>query len=254
MKLTPLGTSTPYPRPDNACSGYLLQHDDTNVWVDAGTGTLAELQRHVTLGALDAIWISHAHADHTADLLTAYYALRFAERTPTLPLPLFGPPGLRERLAGFLGPQAVKGLPKAFEFHEHHNWQDRTVGSLDLSWGPVDHGMPAYALRASSGGATIAYSGDTAYCESLVELAQGADLLLCEVGYASNPELGETVHCTPEDAGRAAREAGVARLALTHIDGTLTPGEAVTRASAVYEGEVLIARAGHELIGAAPGV
>ena len=92
MKLTILGTATPYPRPDNPCSGYLVQHGDTSIWVDAGTGTLAELQRHITLDRLDAIWISHAHADHSADLLTAYYALRFSDLTLTRPLPLIGPP------------------------------------------------------------------------------------------------------------------------------------------------------------------
>ncbi len=254
MKLTALGTSTPYPRPDDACSGYLLQHETTNIWVDAGTGTLAELQRHIALDALDAIWISHAHADHTADLLTAYYALRFAEVESAHPVPLFCPPGLRERLAGFLGPQSVKGLPTAFQFHEHRDWAEGTVGGIDLAWGPVDHGMPAYALRATAGGRTVSYSGDSAYCESLVEIAQGADLLLCEVGYSSKPALGESVHCTPEDAGRTAREAGVARLALTHIDGSLDPATAVARASAVYEGEVLIAQPGHELLEAVPGV
>ncbi|MES2170341.1 MAG: MBL fold metallo-hydrolase [Actinomycetota bacterium] len=246
VKFTPLGTSTPYPRPDNACSGYLLQHETTNIWVDAGTGTLAELQRHIALGDLDAIWISHAHADHSADLLTAYYALRFGETELAHPVPLFCPPGLRERLAAFLGPQAVKGLPKAFDFHEHHSWSEHGFGGIELAWGPVDHGMPAYALRATAGGRAVAYSGDTAYCESLVEIAQGTDLLLCEVGYSSKPALGENVHCTPEDAGRTAREAGVARLALTHL--ALAPDEAKARASAVYEGEVLIAQPGLELM------
>lgn len=253
MKLIPLGTSTPYPRPDNACSGYLLQHETTNIWVDAGTGTLAELQRYVSLDALDAIWISHAHADHTADLLTAYYALRFGEIELVAPVPLFCPPGMRERMAGFLGPQSVKALPKTFEFHEHRDWAEHTVGDFDLSWGPVDHGMPAFALRATAGGQTVAYSGDTAYCESLVEIAQGADLLLCEAGYSARPSLGENVHCTPEDAGRTAREAGVSRLALTHITSSLDPAEAVARALAVYEGDVLIAQPGRELLEAVPG-
>jgi ribonuclease BN (tRNA processing enzyme) len=254
VKLTPLGTATPYPRPDNACSGYLLQHESTNIWIDAGTGTLAELQRHIGLDALDAIWISHSHADHTADLLTAYYALRFADIRLAAPVPLFCPPALRERLSGFLGPQSVKELARVFEFHEHRNWGERTIGGFELSWGPVDHGMPAYALRATADGQVIAYSGDTAYCESLVELAEGADLLLCEAGYSEKPELGEIVHCTPEDAGRAAREAGAARLALTHIAGSLEPAVAIARAAAVYEGGLLIAQPGRELLKAVPGV
>lgn len=247
MKLTVLGTAAPYPQPDNPCSGYLLRHGSTAVWVDAGTGTLAELQRHIGLDELSAIWISHSHADHTADLLTAYYALRFGDVRPRHPVALYCPPGLRERLVGFLGPSSVKGLPLAFEFIEHEGWGEATLGELELSWGPVDHGMPAYGLRVQSPGFTMAYSGDSAYCQSLVELAEDADLLLCEADYRALPADEPAVHCTPEDAGRIAREARVRRLVLTHLG--LDPAEATARAAANYEGAVTVAECGQKLVG-----
>jgi ribonuclease BN (tRNA processing enzyme) len=247
MKITVLGTATPYPRPGNACSGYLLQHDSTAIWVDAGTGTLAELQRHIGLDQLTAIWISHSHADHTADLLTAYYALRFADVRPGHPVPLYCPPGLRERLVGFLGPSSVKGLPRAFDFIEHDGWGEATINGLNLSWGPVDHGMPAYALRVQSPDLTVAYSGDSAYCQSLVELAEDADLLLCEADYSERPDDGPAVHCTPEDASRIAREARVPRLVLTHLG--LDSSEAKARAATDYEGAVQIAEPGQVVVG-----
>lgn len=229
MRLTILGTATPYPRPDNPCSGYLVQHADTSIWVDAGTGTLAELQRHIPLSALDAIWISHAHADHTADLLTAYYALRFADLTLSRPVPLIGPSGLVDRMVGFLGHRSTALIPEVFEVTEMRGWQERVIGDLGLSWGPLDHGIPAFGLRVEAGGRSLAYSGDSAYCESLVELAEGADLFLCEAGASQHPSDG-AVHCTPEDAARLAREAGVTRLVLTHIDAA----DAQTRALAGF--------------------
>src|SRR5262245_19848729 len=102
MELTVLGSATPYPRPDNPCSGYLVSTADTRLWTDAGTGTLGELQRHVRLEDLDGIWISHLHADHTADLLTAVYGLIFADITLRRPVPVFGPPGLALRIEHFL--------------------------------------------------------------------------------------------------------------------------------------------------------
>jgi len=246
MKLTVLGTATPFPRPDNACSGYLVQQGSTALWVDAGTGTLAELQRQIGLDELTAIWVSHSHADHTADLLTAYYAFRFAAVRVGHPVALYCPPGLRERLTGFLGPQSVTGLARVFDIIELEGWGEATVGALTLSWGPVDHGMPAFALRVSSPDFTCAYSGDSAYCESLVELAENADLLLCEAGYAVHPAGAPAVHCTPEDAGRIARKAGVSRLVLTHLG--LDPGAARERASAVFAGAVHSAEPGQELI------
>lgn len=265
LHLTVLGSSTPYPRPDNPCSGYLLQHKDTTIWVDAGTGTLAELQRHTSIADLDAIWISHAHADHTADLLTAYYALRFSELVPTREIttagglaptgriattrriPLIAPPALAERLIAFLGPRAKTVLPEVFDITEMQGWGETTIGGIDLSWGPVNHGMPAFALRAEAGGDSVAYSGDTAPCTALIELATKADALVCEVGYDRSP-TGHAVHCTPEDAAAIANEAGATRLVLTHVTGTLSPEEVERRAAGIFTGQILSARPGLELL------
>ena len=69
--LTVLG-STPYPRPGEPCSGYLIRSQQAAVWVDCGSGTFAALQEHVDPADLDAIWLSHLHPDHCADLLTAF--------------------------------------------------------------------------------------------------------------------------------------------------------------------------------------
>ncbi|KPI07719.1 hypothetical protein OV450_3529 [Actinobacteria bacterium OV450] len=67
-----------------------------------GSGTLAQLPRHVRLDGLDAIWISHLHADHSADMLTAYYAALYADIRLPAPIPLYAPPGTADRLAHFL--------------------------------------------------------------------------------------------------------------------------------------------------------
>ncbi|MGD8168682.1 MBL fold metallo-hydrolase [Herbiconiux sp. P16] len=309
MRLTVLGTSTPYPRPGNACSGYLLQSEvgpgrsgegaagsgggtaggsdgstgggsgggmgggsgggmggstdegsgggagggatrgaarqrTTSVWIDAGTGTLAELQRHVHPADLDAIWISHRHADHSADLLVAYYALRFAERSPAHPIPLIGPEGLLERMSAFLGPNSVDELPRVFDVQEMSGWGDRVIGGLRLEWGPVQHGVPAFGLAVSDGSTRFAYSGDSAPCISLEELAEGAGTLLVEAGYDGAVRAEAPAHHTPEDAGRTAAAAQVPRLVLTHIAETVAPADAVVRASAHFAGETVAAAPG----------
>ena len=74
LQFTVLGCATPYPAVGNPCSGYLVASGATRIWMDAGSGTLGPLQEHARLDELDAIWISHLHADHCADLLTAYSA------------------------------------------------------------------------------------------------------------------------------------------------------------------------------------
>ena len=235
MKLTILGSATPYPRPDNPCSGYLLQSETTTLWVDAGTGTLAELQRHISLETLDGIFISHGHADHTADLLTAYYALRFSGLELDAPLPLYGPPGLLEQLVGFLGHRSRAVLPEVFDIREMRGWSSAPLGDLELEWGPVDHGMPAFGLRVTNGDAVFAYSGDTTYCQSAVELAEGAGLFMCEVGAAGHPHA---VHCSPIDAARIATEAGVQQLVLTHIADELGEAAALEQVAVHFDGPV----------------
>lgn len=69
LTLTVLGAGAPYAQPDRSCSGYLLRAGHHSLWVDAGPGTLAALQRFVTLESLSAVWLSHLHAGHAADLL-----------------------------------------------------------------------------------------------------------------------------------------------------------------------------------------
>lgn len=253
MRLTVLGTSTPYPRPGNPCSGYLLQGEPdaggrrTTLWIDAGTGTLAELQRHITFDQLDGIVVSHRHADHSADLLVAYYAFRFADDgwRPAAPIPLIGPEGLLDRLAAYLGPNSVVELPAVFDARPMSGFGDDTIGSLELSWGPVQHGVPAFGLTVVEGATRFAYSGDSAPCLSLEEIGENADLFLVEAGYDEAPaDGGPPAHHTPEEAGRTATAAGAARLVLTHLAGTVTPEKARERASGHFTGVLDVARPG----------
>ncbi|WP_447008275.1 MBL fold metallo-hydrolase [Saccharothrix isguenensis] len=224
FRLTVLGTATPYPRPGNPCSGYLLRTEHTAVWVDAGPGTLAELQRHHRPDLLDAVWISHTHADHAADLLPYYYALLFAGEQPHRPIPLYGPPGLAERLETFLAGADHNPAAAAFDVHELHDGHHTDIGDITLTSHAVHHGLPAFGLRATHADRVIAYSGDTGPCPALDTLADDADLLLCEAD-GTGPH-----HCTPEDAAAAGRRAE--RLLLTHIGHTLTTAEATERAHA----------------------
>ncbi|WP_329460968.1 MBL fold metallo-hydrolase [Streptomyces sp. NBC_01431] len=246
LRLTVLGSATPYASVDNPCSGYLVSSGRTRIWVDAGSGTLAQLQRHVRLDEVDAIWISHLHADHSADLLTAYYAALYADLRLAAPIPLYGPPGTADRLAHFLtnGPKRSP-VESAFAVHELYDGHQVRVGALTLTSRAVSHGMPAFAVRIETEGRSLVFSGDTAPCANLTRLAEGCDVLLCEAESAHAPAGEEQVHHTPEDAGDTARAARAGRLLVTHVGRSLTPERAVARASVGFDGPV-----GH----AAPGI
>ncbi|MEQ0564775.1 MBL fold metallo-hydrolase [Amycolatopsis sp. NEAU-NG30] len=222
--LTVLGSASPYPRPGQPCSGYLVRSESATVWLDAGPGTLAALQEHTALTDVDAVWISHLHADHVADLLPAVYALLFADLRPARPMPLYGPPGIGDRLRDFLSNTGPAPIEQAFQVHELHDGHHAEVNGLTLASTAVEHGFPAFGVRVTDGDRVLAYSGDTGPCAALTELAAGADLFLCE---ADSPEPSD-VHLTPEDAARAAQGAG--QLVLTHLGPFLTPEEAGERA------------------------
>ncbi len=239
LRLTVLGSATPYATADNPCSGYLVAGGGARVWVDAGSGTLAQLQRHARLDEVDAIWISHLHADHSADLLTAYYAALFADVRLAAPIPLYGPPGIADRLAHFLTNGATRSpVESAFAVHELADGHQARVGALTLTSRAVAHGIPAFAVRIEAEGRSLVYSGDTAPCANLTSLAEGCDVLLCEAESAEAPAEGEQVHHTPEDAGDTAGAARVGRLIVTHVGPFLAPHQAVARASARFDGPV----------------
>ncbi|MFE0452082.1 MBL fold metallo-hydrolase [Streptomyces sp. NPDC058914] len=242
LSLTVLGTASPHPGPHRPCSGYLLRGGGAEVWVDAGTGTFAELQRHTDPRRLTAIWISHLHADHSADLLAAVYAFAYGGLTPPAPIPVYAPADCARRLAGFLGRPDVRFLSGVLDFRPLYDGHAVQHWNLRLTSRAVAHDTEAYGLRAECQGSVLAYSGDSGPCDALTELAAGADLFLCEADIDAHREGEQRVHLTPEDAGACAK--GARELLVTHVGPTLSREEAVSRAALVFAGRTTAAREG----------
>jgi ribonuclease BN (tRNA processing enzyme) len=233
------------PRPGRPCSGYLLSDGGAEVWVDAGPGTFAELQRHTDPARLSGIWISHLHADHSADLLSAVYGLAYGGLTPRGPVPVYAPAACARRLAGFFGKADPAFLDGVFAFEALYDGHEVRIGGMLLTSRAVVHDTEAYGLRAECDGAVLAYSGDSGPCAALGEIARGADLLLCEADIDRHREREQPqVHLTPEDAGALARAAGAHELLVTHVGPTLTPESATERAAAAFGGPTVTAREG----------
>ena len=210
IKLTILGASGSYPSPGGACSGYLVEAAGTRLWLDAGSGTFANLQRHVSdLSKLDGIILSHAHPDHWADVLGYQVVLRHIFKRQGVPA--FGPPDLLVML------QAIHG-PVGPELDWTTVWDGltATVGGLALRFSRTDHQGETYAVRIDAGGTSLGYSADTGTGWALSALGPGLDLALCEATLPPE-DAGAIPHLTAAEAGSTAREAGVRRLVLTHF-------------------------------------
>ncbi|GAA3782858.1 MBL fold metallo-hydrolase [Streptomyces phyllanthi] len=242
LALTVLGTASPHPGPGRPCSGYLLRGGGAEVWVDAGFGTFAELQRHTDPRRLTAIWISHLHADHSADLLAAVYGFAYGGLTLPAPLPVYAPGDCAFRLAGFLGRSDPAFLSGIFDFRPLYDGHTVRHWNLTLATRAVSHDGEAYGLRAECQGRVLAYSGDSGPCDALTDLAVGADLFLCEADIDRHREGERRVHLTPEDAGAYAK--GASSLLVTHVGPALTRESATERAGAVFGGPTECAREG----------
>ena len=117
MRLTVLGCSGTYPGPDSPCSGYLVEHDGFRLVVDLGPGALGPLQRSIDLLDIDAVYVSHLHADHCTDLVGLSYARRYHPDGLPPPLPVWGPAGLGDRLCQVFEVPPPDRLAKVYDFH-----------------------------------------------------------------------------------------------------------------------------------------
>lgn len=245
MKVTVLGRSSPYPRPGNPCSSFLLDSGRSRIWIDAGSGSLAALLAVMRIEDLDAIWISHTHADHFADLAVTFYALKYADIVRP-PLPVFGPAGWEERLRRFVSHGSSSPIEDAFVVNHLHDGEDAIVGDIALTAHEMNHDAQCFGFRAVCSEKIVSFTGDTGPGVGLERLASRADLLICEAGYGVDQGESEVVHLTAAQAGSVAKTADVGHLVLTHLAGAdvddcvaAAKAEGARRVSAARPGMVI---------------
>ena len=255
MRLIVLGCSGSGPGPASPASGYLVEAGGTAVTLDLGNGTFGALQRHLDPWRLDAVLLSHLHADHCGDM-SALVVHRLYHPFPPVggreqTLPVHAPAAAPERLAGQYATSAAEreqtDLSTALEFSVLVDGYAARVGEVDVRAGAVDHPVEAYALRLEHGGRSLVYSGDTGPCTGLVELARDADVLLCEATWPHVTQWWEEpppgVHLSGRQAGEHAAAAGVGRLLLTHVPAWFDGEELLAEAKAAFDGPVELTRA-----------
>ena len=241
MRLTVVGCSGSRPGPESPASCYLVDADGFRVVLDLGSGAVGPLQRHISLGDLDAVLLSHLHPDHCMDVLPLYVARTYDPRQRPGRLPVYGPTGADEHLARAYGRGEEPGLAAAFGFVE---WVagPLPVGPFAVTVAQVAHPVQTWAMRLEHEGRSLVYSADTGPCDALVELAAGADVLLCEASFQDGRNNPESLHLTGREAGEHAQRAGVGRLILTHIPPWYDPADALAAARSAFHGTVDLAR------------
>jgi ribonuclease BN (tRNA processing enzyme) len=219
----------------------LVEADGFRLLLDFGTGSLSAMQRYASLTAVDAVLLTHLHIDHTQDACGYVVVRRYAPSGPLPPLPLYAPAGAEQRLSTAYGEGSLEDV---YLFHTLTPGT-LTIGPFAVTVDRVNHPVETYGVRLEHGGKVLAYSADTAPCAALEQLAEGADLFLCEASYLDGADNPPDLHLTGREAGEVAAKAGVGRLVLTHLVAAWG-SEALTyeAAASVFTGQLDVARAG----------
>lgn len=243
MRLTVLGSSGAYPTADNPCSGFLLEHEDFHLLLDVGYATFPALLRHLPATRLDAVYVTHGHPDHCADLSPLLrYRARVDGGDPSPALPVFAPTGALDAVLALDRPGMLDHAIDLHEFAPGDEWQ---LGPFQLRTAELPHWWTNAAVAIHTSTRSLCYSGDGGPAPRLADLAAGCDLLVAETSFADlvppdlEGRLSDAAH-----ASEAASRAGVGELMLTHLMPHESPSAAVAVARERYDGRVAWARPG----------
>jgi ribonuclease BN (tRNA processing enzyme) len=239
------GSSSSIPRPERACSSYLVDDAEHPIVLDLGTGALANLRRYVDYDRLGSVVISHMHADHFIDLIPLRYALRYGTRRRSTKVGVYLPPGglaMLRRLVSVFAHEGGDFLADVYDLREYDPSRTLDIDGATLRFAKTAHYIDAFAMRWERNGTSITYSADTAPDRGVVELARDTDVFLCEATLRNGEtETGDRGHSTAAEAATMARDAGAKRLILTHYGEESTAADLDLAARAIFPGEIVVA-------------
>jgi ribonuclease BN (tRNA processing enzyme) len=243
MRLTVVGCAGSFPGPESPASCYLLEADGFRLVIDFGNGSLGALQKYTGLFDVDAVCLSHLHADHCVDLYSYAVARAYAPAGAQPAIPVYGPAGTPQRISLIHGPGGDDELMKRFTF-ETLTPGRLGIGPFDVQLAHVNHPVETFAFRFSYGGRSLVYTGDTGETEAVPGLAAGADVFLSEAAFLERPDLPPNLHLTARQAAAYASRAGVGELVLTHLQPWNNLDDARAEAASSFAGNLDIATAG----------
>jgi ribonuclease BN (tRNA processing enzyme) len=244
--LTVLGCSGSAPGPNAPTSGYLVEADGFLLGLELGNGTLAALQARRDPFALDALLFSHLHPDHCADF-SALTVLRRYHPAPSRDpranrLPVYAPSEAHSRFVAAYCPdaadRAATDLSDVYDFRVLLPGQVH-IGPFEISTVRAAHPCESFSFRISHDGHALAYTGDTGAFDGLIDLAEGADALLCEASWTHAEDRPPDLHMSGTEAGELAKRSGVGTLLVTHVPPWTDKAAVLAEARAAFPGEVV---------------
>ncbi|WP_182200128.1 MBL fold metallo-hydrolase [Paraliobacillus salinarum] len=238
MLLTVVGFWGAYPEIDSATSCYLLEKDDYKILLDCGSGALAQLPKYTDVFGLDALFISHYHQDHIADLgvLQYHFLVQNAIHQTNKTLPIYGH-NEDEQAFSKLNHQATNAIA--------YGPNDLVkVGPFTITYLKTKHPVPCYAMRITDGESVIVYTADSSYLDAFIPFAKDADLLITDCSFYEGQDGTGPGHMTSEESAIIAKEAHVSHLLLSHHPHFGNRKQLKKEAEKIYRGRIDLAKAG----------
>jgi ribonuclease BN (tRNA processing enzyme) len=234
VRLTVLGGGGVWPAAGGACGGFLVEHDGFRLLLDPGFAVLPRLLRHLGAGEVDAVYVTHGHPDHCADLNPLLRARALSGRRYP-PLPVYAPDGALDAVLALDRPGMldcdVRPIAERFD-----------IGPFAARTRTLPHSLPNAGVRLTAGGSVLAYTGDSGPAPDVVALARDADTLIAEATFLHEvPDGMRGYLSSARDAGRQCAAAGAGRLLLTHLQPGTDPAASVALAREEFAGEVTVA-------------
>lgn len=239
MKVIPVGIWGGYPKANGATSSFLLEHDGFHCLVDCGSGVLASVQNYVPLEKLNAVVISHYHADHIADIGSLQYSrlINYYLGKPSPVLPIYGHDLDKENFMKLSHKEQTIGI--AIQETEMVS-----IGPFEVTFCETTHPVYCLAMKFTVDGRSVTLTADTEWTDKLVGFARGTDLLISEANLYEE-HLGKAPgHMAGSEAGKLANLSDANRLVLTHLPLHGDPTEILEAAKGVYDGDAELAVVG----------
>ncbi|MCB0301572.1 MAG: MBL fold metallo-hydrolase [Calditrichaeota bacterium] len=246
LKLHFIGTGTIAPDPNRSCSCVLIETSQLKILVDIGAGSLRRLAVDgVNLHEIDYIFLTHFHPDHIGDLVPFIFSMRNTREMAIdgKMLRVWGPSGIYRYVQGMQRSYGrwMQNAADEVRFYELKRPFLEFPG-FRIAWRKVVHNQESVGYRFDFNGYSIAFSGDSGYCQDLVKLCEDVDLAVLECSHADDHAVKG--HLSPSLSAQIAQKARAKRLMLTHFYPDALVENPTIIAKKYYEGEMEMARDG----------